>query len=226
MSFDDTEVEEIMTPRVNIEALSDDMAVGQAIDYYLEHTHSRLPVYTDRIDNIDNFVTIRDLLGANKSTKIKNLKLRKALKVPLNQPLNALFETFQNSRKHLAIVIDEYGWVAGLITLEDVIEEIFWEIRDETDKEVDDIKEVGNKSFIVKSTALIEEVLEEFGLELRHIGLDEKEFDGETISYVITHLLERFPSTGEEIVFDEAGIVFKVVDVKDGKIWDIEVNKK
>jgi CBS domain containing-hemolysin-like protein len=114
-----------MTPRVKIEALSHDKTVEEAINYYLSHTHSRIPVYNDTIDKIDHFFTIRDLLKQDKSRQISELNLPEVIKIPLNQHIDTLFEHFQSSHKHMAIAIDEYGGVAGLITLEDIIEEVF-----------------------------------------------------------------------------------------------------
>jgi len=139
----------------------------------MQHTKSRLPVYKGTPDKIHSILTIRDILkakeeGQEKKT-LKELSLSSALKVPLNQPIEKLFEIFQKSHRHIAIVIDEYGGVAGLITLEDIIEEVFGEIRDETDKELDEIQKVGEDLYIVDSTAMIDDVLEVFNLELEHI---------------------------------------------------------
>ncbi len=141
LDFWETTAEEVMIPRVNMEMLSSDSTVKEAIEFFLNHTHSRIPVYGKTIDKVKFFVTIRELLKekaeGNKDTKLKDLEFRKILKVPLNQPISTILDIFRNSRKHMAIVVDEYGWVAGLITIEDILEEIVWEIRDETDKEED-----------------------------------------------------------------------------------------
>ena len=231
LEFWDIEVEEIMTPRVKIDRLSDKKTVAEAKEYYLTHTHSRIPVYTRTIDKIEHFVTIRDIINADDDKILADLDLPKVVKVPLNQPIDILLKTFQRTRKHLAIAMDEYGWVSGLITLEDVMEEIFWEIRDETDNEIDDIEKIDDSTLIVESEALIEEVLEQLGLELWDIWLDDKGFDGETIGYVITRELERFPKDEEIIKFficekDKCNkIEFKTLTVEDGKLWKIEVKK-
>jgi len=233
LDFNDTTVEEIMTPRVKIEALDSNSTVKEVRDFYLSHTHSRIPIFEKTIDKIDFFITIRDILDKEDNIKIKDLDLPKVIKVPLNQPIDKLLENFKASHKLIAIAIDEYGWVSWLITLEDVIEEIFWEIRDETDKEIDEIKANKDGSFICESDILIEDILEKFNLELPDIGLNEKEFDWETLSYVITDVIEWFPKDWEIISFDikqedkdsNSKLEFKVLDIKDHKIGKIEVKK-
>ena len=230
LEFWDIDVEEIMTPRVKIDALDDDVTVWEAKAFYMKHTHSRIPVFEERIDRIDYFITLRDLLNQGEDKKLKELELKKALKVPLNQPIDKLLETFQKTHRHLAIVIDEYGWVAGLVTLEDVIEEIFWEIRDETDKEVDEISEQETWWYKVQPQVSIENILEKFWLVLSNIWLDEKEFDGETVSFVLTYKLERFPNEWENISFNikwskKQKLEFKVSWIKEWKMGMIEVKR-
>lgn len=231
LEFDETTVEEIMTPRVKIEALSSNVTVKEALNFYLTHTHSRIPIYTKTIDKIDNFITSRDLVFQlkdwNLDKKLSELDLKKVTKIPLNQSIATVFENFQKSHKIMAIVIDEYGWVAWLVTMEDIIEEVFWEIRDETDKEIDEIREMSEDKLLVKSDVLVEDVLEKFSLELPDIWLHEKEFNWETLSYVITHVIERFPESWEIISFDivnkKSKLELKVLDIKDHKIWEVEV---
>ena len=235
LEFDETSVDEIMTPRVKIESLSINITVKEALDYYLSHTHSRIPVYTKTIDKITHFITWRDLLFQLKhwklDKKLSDMELTNVIKVPLNQSIAKLFETFQKAHKIMAIVIDEYGWVSWLVTMEDIIEEVFGEIRDETDNEVDEIKVIWNNTLLVKSRSLIEDVLEKLWLKLSNIWLDEKKFDWETISFVITHVVERFPKKWEIISFDILNskkykkLNFKVIEITDHKIGQIEVKK-
>lgn len=234
LEFGDIEVEEIMTPRVKIEAISMDTTVAEAMDFYLEHTHSRIPVYQETIDKIDFFITSRDIISAFKrgdiNIPVSELQLKKVLKTPLNQPIDKVLEIFQKSHKIMAIVLDEYGWVAGLVTMEDIIEEVFGEIRDETDSETEEIQETSNGDFIIDSTILMEDILDKFELDLKDIGLNEQEFDGETVSYIITHELERFPSSGEVMTFDVVDHIgyttlsLKILDIKDGQMWHVEVS--
>lgn len=231
LEFGDILVEEIMTPRVKIEAISKNKTVWEAMKYYIAHTHSRIPVYNDTIDQIDYFFTIRDLLDRDSSTKLYELKLPEVIKIPLNQHIDTLFENFQIAHKHMAIAIDEYGWVAGLITLEDIVEEIFGEIHDETDREVEEIKDIWNNTFVIESTVLVENILDEFHLDLGDFVDDLIEFSSETIGYMITHKLERFPENDEIISFKYHKLIdntsgeirCKILRVKDAKIGKIEV---
>lgn len=224
LEFDETTVEEIMTPRVEIEALSMKSTVKEAMEFYLTHTHSRIPIYWRTIDRIDYFLTSRDLIREysmwNLDTKISDISLKEVLKVPLTQSISKLLETFQKYHKIMAIIIDEYGWVSWLITLEDIMEEVFWEIRDETDKESEDFVETWKNTLRVDSCVLIEDILDKFDLELENIWLDEREFGWETLSYLITHILEWFPTNGQIITFD-IKVNKKVVKILSCKILDI-----
>ena len=233
LEFWDISVEEIMTPRVNIDAIDSELTIWDAKKYYLAHTHSRIPVFTKTIDKIDFFITVRDILEIDENKKLKEVELKEVLKVPLNQPIDKLLETFQKLHQHIAIVIDEYWGVAWLITLEDIVEEIFWEIRDEIDRETDKMKKVWLNKYIIESDVLIEDVLEVFHLRLNNIWLNEDEFDWETVSYVLTHKIERFPNEWEIINFniieqkdneeEKINLEFNILDICDTKIWKIEV---
>lgn len=113
LEFADTLVDEIMIPRVKVDAIPDDMTIEQALEYYLEHTHSRIPVYHKQIDNIIGIINVRDMLrekrSGNRKKQLSSLHFKKFLKVPINQPIDILLESFKTSRQHIAIVMDEYG---------------------------------------------------------------------------------------------------------------------
>ncbi|NDK09892.1 HlyC/CorC family transporter [Candidatus Gracilibacteria bacterium] len=236
LEFSDTLIEEIMIPRVKLEALSDEKTVSEALEFYMKHTHSRIPVFHETIDDIVGIITIRDLLReksqGHESRKLSELHFKKLIKAPLSQPIDVLLEIFKESRQHMSIVIDEYGGVAGIVTLEDIIEEVFGEIHDETDYETDEIIENGNNSYTIDSSISMDDILEEFELEFSDIGFDEKEFGSETVSYILTHELERFPEKNETICFnvlddkEEASgntLCFTILEVEDAMIGKIEV---
>lgn len=233
--FSDTIVEEIMTPRVKIEAIPNTFTIKQAVDFYLLHTHTRIPIYNWTIDKIDYFISSRDLIrefsNGNWDKKISDLKMRKVLKVPLNQPISKLLNIFQNTNKSFAIIMDQYGWVAWLVSLEDIVEQVFGEIRDESDKESEEFSKKEDWKIICDSLVLMQDLLDEFELDLESIWLDEKEFNGETVSYIITDILENFPTVWQEIEFVLASenkedstkkLILKVLETEEAKIWKIE----
>jgi CBS domain containing-hemolysin-like protein len=180
-------------------------------------------------------VTLRDIVASqpqkNPQKPLSEIHIHQVLKIPLNQPIDTLFELFQKNQKHIAVVVDEYGGVAGLITLEDIFEEVFGEIRDETDREIDAIQAQEEGSFMIDSSVMIDDILEKFDLELEYIGLDVAEFSTETVSYILTDILERFPEVGEIIEFEiikpnmstSQVLEFHILDMTEMKIGKIEV---
>jgi len=232
LEFWEITVEEIMTPRVKLESLEDDTTVEEALKYYLKHTHSRIPVYNETIDNITNILTIRDLITVEDKTQaLSELDLVKPMKVPLNQPIDNLLSDFQKNHKVMAVVLDQYGWVAGIVTLEDIIEEIFGDIRDETDKESEEIQNKGTNIYEIESSLWIEECFSLFNLEVTDFGWSEDKYDWETIAYVLTDILERFPKKEEVIKLDiisednKKCLKIKVLEITDWVIGKVEIRK-
>ncbi|MGE4444090.1 MAG: hemolysin family protein [Candidatus Altimarinota bacterium] len=239
LEFSDITVEEIITPRVNIDAIDIETTVNDALDFVLNHTHSRIPVFIEKVDNIGYVVNLRFLLQEQKKgngnillSQLKNLD--KAIKIPLNHPIDKLLEIFKNSRKHMAIVLDECGGVAGLVTLEDIIEEVFGDIRDEYDKERDEMRKIVENKYEVDPSLIFEDLLDELGIKFENLGLDEKDYYATTLNYFITEELERFPDSGEILEKELSGdgfkddkiktfLVLKIKNVIDNKIESVEV---
>lgn len=243
LEFSDITVEEIFTPRVKIDAVNIQNTVNECIDFILNHTHSRIPVYIDSIDNIEYLVNLRFLLNEQKNwnwnKKLAELnKLDKVIKIPLNHPIDKLLEIFKNSRKHLAIVLDEYSWVAWLVTLEDIIEEVFGDIKDETDIEKELIKKLSNDKYDVSPDISFEDLLDILDVKFEDIWLNEIEYHATTLNYFITEELERFPYSWEiiekDIVkFDDESnqevnkkLIFEIWEVYENKIQDLKVYVK
>lgn len=249
LNFNDITVWEAMTPRVRICAVNDELTIDQAIEKLLTFHYTRIPVYHERIDDIDRVVTLKELLNLSKKyswdVKLKDLILYPIHKIPSPTPVNVALEKFKMSHKHIALVMDEYGWVDGIISLEDIIEEIFGNIQDESDVEISPIRKVWKSSWVVSPFIRIDEFLEESKLTFEELWLDEEEFDGETLSYLITSLLEDFPSEGEEIEISlkevndeeisflkkwedknilERKLVIKVKQIEDNTIWDLRIS--
>lgn len=146
LAFSDITVEEAMTPRIKINAIPDSMTVNQAIDHLLTLHHTRIPIYHDKIDDIEKVITLRELINFkhdnNGDIILRKLALNPITKIPAPTPIDVALNEFKKSHKHVALVMDEYGGVAGLITLEDIIEEIFGDIQDENDIETTPIRKI------------------------------------------------------------------------------------
>ena len=238
LEFWETLIEEVMVPRVRLDAISDEKTVAEALEFYLGHTHSRIPVYSGTIDKIIGIFTIRDLVREkqawNEHKLLSDIHFKPIIKVPLNQPLDILLETFRHKRQHIAIVMDEYGWVAGLVTLEDVVEQILWDLHDESDKEIPDIVHLEDGSILIDASITIDEVLDEFWFGIEDIWFEKGEFSWETVSYLITHELERFAEVWEEIIFplhnseisEEWDMYFEIKTLRDGAIEQVRVSRR
>ena len=249
LNFSDITVWEAMTPRVRICAVHDNLTVNQAIDKFLTFHYTRIPVYHERIDDADRVVTLKELLNLQKKyggdSKLKDLVLYPIHKIPSPTPIDVAMDKFKTSHKHIALVMDEYGRVDWIISLEDIIEEIFGNILDESDVEINPIRKVWKCSWNVSPFVRIDEFLEESKLTFEELWLDEEEFDWETLSYLITSLLEDFPSEWEEIkiplktINDEEiwflkkdedkkipdrMLVIKVKQVEYNTIWDLKIS--
>jgi CBS domain containing-hemolysin-like protein len=190
--------------------IRENATIGELKDVILKVKHSRIPVYKNRIDNIVGIILAKDLLKfwGDKYLKspIKPL-IRPAFFVPESMNISQLLKELQRIRQKLAIVVDEYGGVAGLVTMEDLVEEIVGEIRDEYDEEAENIISEGPNSFLVKGDTEIEDLEEKLQIEL-------KGEDYNTIGGLITHILNRLPSKGE------------IIDLKDFKIEILDVDEK
>jgi CBS domain containing-hemolysin-like protein len=166
LTFNEITVEEAMTPRIKINAVPDKMTINEAIEKLLTLHHTRIPVYHHSIDDSAKVVTLRELINLKKhhnngTITLQELILNPIIKLPSPTPIDVALNAFKKSHKHIALVMDEYGGVAGLITLEDVIEEIFGDIQDENDIETTPIKKQGKNTRIVQSFVRIDEFLKE-----------------------------------------------------------------
>jgi CBS domain containing-hemolysin-like protein len=153
LDFYEITAEEAMVPRVKIEALDCDLTLQQALNKVLQFSHSRIPIYKNNIDKIHRVTSIRELFQLQQNPVYLNKKLidlpkNDIIKVPLTTPIHSILDIFKRSRKHIAVIQDEFGGVAGIITLEDIIEEVFGDIKDEIDKEPILIREIDNKLIV------------------------------------------------------------------------------
>ena len=179
VSFRNILASEIMTPRVDIKAIQSNASFNQVVSMINETGHSRFPLYTDDLDTIVGILSAKDILPFIKNgnpRKAINLSsiARKAMFVPKTKKINNLLREFQSKKTHIAIVVDEYGGTAGLITLEDIIEEVVGEIWDEYDKEEDNIEKIDEDRYLVLGKTPIDEINEAIGSE---VITEEADFD-------------------------------------------------
>jgi len=210
ISFEETRVYEIMVPRTDMDAVPADASVSEAMDIFLEHGHSRVPVYQENPDDIAGILYIKDtipsLLEGNLSLPVSAI-MRQALFVPESMRVVELFNTMKGLHIHMAIVVDEYGGVAGIATLEDLLEEIVGEIQDEYDKEKPALLHDEDGSYLVQGHLGLEDLSEVLGSSF------ESE-DAESLGGLVLSISGDFPSTGEKIYY---------TSLPEGRIWEIEV---
>lgn len=214
--FGDTEVSEIMTPRTEIIALPIDATIRATRDLIIEQKYSRLPVYRDKTDNIEGVIYVRDLLVAwsegRENETIKNF-LRPAYFVPETKSVAELLKNFQTSHFQIAVVIDEYGGVAGLVTVEDILEEIVGEIEDEDtgqEEVIEIIEGDGGSYFDVLGSTEIGKIERLFGMEI-------EDDDFTTIAGLVISEVGYVPKTGEKLNF--RGLDVEILKADEKKIY-------
>jgi magnesium and cobalt exporter, CNNM family len=220
VDFRETMVREVSTPRPDIIAIEADATIGQLRALFREQQYSRIPVFKDTIDNIQGFVFVKDLItmksDAQPTDSIAPL-LRPAYFVPETKKVPELLTEFQRNRIQSAIVVDEYGSTAGLVTIEDLLEEIVGEIRDEYDVEADKVVEEGDGHFVFSGITHIEEM----GLHLK-VHVEPRGF--ETVGgYLMSHL-GRVPTVGERFELD--GLEVEVLEAERRRVTRVRIHKR
>jgi CBS domain containing-hemolysin-like protein len=219
VEFADTVVREVMTPRVNMVCIRKDATIDNLKDLIIKEKYSRIPVYKDRLDNMEGIVMAKDILEysdeKHKGQPIEAL-IRPVAFVPESMPVADLLREFQKVMQKLAIVVDEHGGVSGLVTMEDVVEEIVGEIQDEYDTEEAQITENAPLDFTVSGATEVEELEELFDVELA-------EDDFITVGGLITHALGRLPGKGETL--NIKGLLFEVLDADQKKVKKLRIRK-
>ncbi|MFH1634521.1 MAG: hemolysin family protein [Chloroflexota bacterium] len=197
--FGELLVRQVMIPRTEVSAFEANMPLDEAIDLAINSTFTKFPVYEHDLDNIIGVVHIKDLLRADQAPDRQNCLARSLVRetffVPETVPVKAVLQQFRARRQHIAIVLDEFGGTAGLVTLEDLMEEIVGEVSDPFDAEQPEIQELPDGSATIDGMALIEEVNEELGLDLRDPNYD-------TIAGYMLGKLGRIPQAGDAIEAD------------------------
>lgn len=220
--FGNIEVKEIMKPRVDIQALDIDLSFRKIFETMVDQGYSRFPVYRGDLDDIKGILYIKDLLQhTNKPDNFRwQSLLRQPFFIPENKRINDLLEEFRKNKMHLALVVDEYGGTSGLITLEDILEEIVGEIRDESDEEDHLYQKIGEGSFIFNGKTPINDLIRI--LSLPEDFFDEFKGGSDTLAGLILEIRGELPERGEEITINELTFVIKNRD--DRRIKEIQIN--
>ena len=216
--FDDKEVKDIMTHRTGMVAVDADWNLEEAMKFMLNEIYSRFPVYEESVENIIGIVHLKDALKvymSGNSAKMKQRKVRsitrKPFFVPDTQGIDVLLENMQKKKFHMALAIDEYGQTAGLVTLEDILEEIVGDIQDEYDREEEDMVSEAENVYLVKGITTLADLSEDMGHEITSE-------DFETLNGLIVSALGHIPTEGEHFSMTYQGCQIDIVEVKNKMI--------
>jgi len=216
--FKEKTVGEIITPRVDIVSLKSDESIDKAMDIIGERQFSKIPIYKDTIDNIKGILYAKDiipyLMGSRPNVNLQTLA-RQPFFVPETKPIDDLMEEFKLRKTSIAIVVDEWGGTEGLVTLEDVVEEVMGEIRDPYDQEESNVLKQSDGSFIVEGSITIYDLEEETDIEFP----EDRDYD--TLGGFILDILTDIPQTGEQVEFND--MVFTVQTVENNRIGKIKI---
>ena len=217
VKLSDTTVKDVLVPRIDVVFVSVDTPTEDLVDTLAECGHSRVPVYEGTIDNVVGILYVKDLLGYiqkhDREISVTDI-IRRPYMIPESKRLDSLLREFQRRRVHLAVVVDEYGGVSGIVALEDIIEEIVGDIQDEYDNEQEDILEIGDGVYLCDARLDLEELNEQIGS-----ALPEDEFD--TLGGFVFDLFGKIPTKFEKASF--GGMDFIIQEMEGHKIKTVKI---
>ncbi|MCR5237407.1 MAG: hemolysin family protein [Lachnospiraceae bacterium] len=223
--LDDKEAHDIMTHREEMNTIEDTVLLSECIDIILDGSNSRYPVYHETIDDILGIVLLKDVIktGRDKSLLDKPIGeieglIKSADFVPETRKIDELFAMMQAKKTHIVIVVDEYGQTSGLVTLEDILEELVGDILDEYDDDEADIRKIGGEAYIVKGLTPLSDIEEKIGIEF-----DKDEV--ETLNGFLTSVLGHVPKSGEIFETDYGGYNFHVVSISNHVIQLVRIKR-
>tara|TARA_A100001011_G_scaffold390477_1_gene474000 strand:+ start:787 stop:1971 length:1185 start_codon:yes stop_codon:yes gene_type:complete len=221
IKFDDKTVREVMTPRVDILSLPSDASIDDAMDLIAKKQFSKIPLYRENIDEITGIIYAKDLvpylIGSRPNVKLQSIS-RNVYFVPEQKPIDDLLNDFKEKKISLAIVVDEWGGTSGMVTLEDIVEEVMGEIRDPYDLEKSPVSQINDENFIVDGKISIYDLEEEIeGMSFP----EDRDYD--TLGGLILDNLEDIPKQGESVIHDEWMI--KVLDLDGNRITKVQITK-
>ena len=220
VDFGGTLVREVMTPRPDIVAIREDAKIGDLLNLFREQEYSRFPVFRENLDNIVGFVFVKDLIQLIDQSIPNDAPIERLLRpgtfVPETKRVPELLKEFQRKRVQVAIVVDEYGGTAGLVTIEDLLEQIVGDIRDEYDVESEPIVDEGAGTYVFSAKVSIDEFRERLGVEIEGDGF-------ETVGGYVLARAGRVPSVGETFEID--GLIVEVLEAERRRIHKVRVRK-
>jgi gliding motility-associated protein GldE len=226
IKFTDVPVKQIMRSRVDVIALDDQIPFTKLKEVVRSEGYSRMPVYKESLDNVLGILYVKDLIGnmeLGDEYRWQDLVKPQVLYVPESKKINELLKEFQSERMHMGVVVDEYGGTAGIVTLEDVMEEVIGEIKDEFDEAVEgDFRKIDQYTFLFDGKVLLNDVCRIIGVDSS--DLDQVRGDADSLAGLILEMSGKMPDRGEE--FTVAGIRFIVVSVSPRRIEKIRVHLK
>ena len=226
VSFGNTETCEVMVPRVDIFALSEETPFSEVLSEIVKIGYSRIPVYRENLDNITGVIYIKDLLPYIEKTDFEWTKvMRKAFFVPENKKLDDLLSEFQEKKIHLAVVVDEYGGTCGIITLEDIMEEIVGSINDEFDDDDVTYSKINDHTYIFEGKTVLKDFYRIVKMDDENILLfDEKRGEAETLAGFLLEISGNFPQKGKPIVFHNYSFTVEAFDKHRIKEIKVKIN--
>ncbi len=220
--FDDKLAKEVMTPRTNVYMINIDDCANTYLNSLLNEKYSRIPIFQENIDNIIGILYMKDFLCEAYKVGFDNVNLRNILHTPYFVPemknIDELFKELQISKKHMAILIDEYGGFSGIVTIEDLIEEVMGDIGDEFDDEEILLKNISKNTFLASGLISINELNEKL-----HINLDSESDDYDTLGGFIIKLIGYIPKKDDDCIVNYKNIIFKIKEVNKKRIVKVEI---
>ncbi len=213
VSFGNTDTKQVMSPRIDLFALEIEESFAEIFPKVIEKGYSRIPVYKDNIDHIEGVLFVKDLIPhINKKEFDWKTLIRDPFFVPENKKLDDLLKDFQRMKSHLAIVVDEYGGTSGLVSLEDVIEEIVGDISDEFDDENINYSKIDDRNYLFEGKINLKDFYRI--IEVREDTFEIRKGEAETLAGFILEILGNFPKKGQKIHFENCLFTIEVVDKK------------
>ena len=214
VSFGNTDTKQVMKPRMDIFALNEELTYQEVIPLIIENGYSRIPVFTENIDNIAGILYVKDLLPhIDKEEFAWTSLLRDPYFVPENKKLDDLLNEFKDKRNHLAIVVDEYGGTSGLISMEDIIEEIVGDISDEFDDEDIIFSKLDDNNYIFEGKTSLKDFYKVIKLE-DNTAFEDNKGEAETLAGFLLEISKGFPRKNEILNFEHYAFTIEVIDQK------------